>query len=350
MSMMRVVAVGVVGLGLLVGACGRNDEPPQALNRVLGGTPVGAPITGTAPDRGILEDPATYQGAAGGTGVFAAADAESATRELMDKLLEALLNRRPLEIVDAIDPAHAGPLADDEVQSALLNTASKLEVLLDLWKTRIAEQEAADVRDIWNRMMTRLAKQELLNLFNYDVLDADHVKVKVDRTRAEAMVKDVLGLAGLPAELTAGVAPLGVDAPDAAAGPGAELELLVAARVNGTWMAQPPPMPADAVTLVEGMRVVQEVLDRLYEVVRDADLPTLNSPALLAVAAQQHMADLFGAVPDDTAPPGDTTAPAPDGETTVPVTPLEEGAAPPDVTPDAPMDDGTENPDDGDGG
>ncbi|MBN2447842.1 MAG: hypothetical protein JXO22_14010 [Phycisphaerae bacterium] len=296
------IAVGVC-IGLLVAGCGKDDSAPEQFNRVLGNTAVGVPVSSGTPDLGILQNPATYAGSAGSVGSSAAEDAEAGARALMEKVTKAAFDLDFFTILDSFDQARMGPLADQSVQEGVAAVFEKLDSLRTLWNERIADQEVAEMRDLWNRLMARLTQQAILDLLTYEVVDEDTVVVRADPTRAQALGQDLTQIVteslggGNPLAMLGGIGGMmamnntAVSDPNAvtaSAEAEAENEGVVVARVNGEWRLRPPgpgvreDQVATAAQGVQmGLMMAQGVIDTIYKVIEDADTGTLNSPQLL---------------------------------------------------------------------
>ncbi len=320
MSMSRAtITIGLCAGLLLVLGCGNGDEPPPRLNRVLGDGPAGAPLSSVAPDEGILANPATYTPTAGGPGGMASADAETAARDLMQRTVEAFYGFDALPIVEALDPNRAGPFADEDVKDALFATLTKLELLLDVWNERLAEPELAQMSELWNALKTRLTQQDVLNLLTYEVLDAEHVAVNVDQTRIEALLSDIgqivaehQGEGGEGGMSPLGMLPIGglsggdtedeTGTDEGLANAGyEEPPALIIANIGGQWLLQPPQMPGetDPAEVLASMEQTQAMLDKLIELIEEADAQTLSNPMALMMGAMMSMGDMGTGTDDE---------------------------------------------------
>lgn len=280
MTHWQFVRVLGVCLGLvLAGACSRTHETPDDMNRVLGEGFVGAPVSLPAADPGILQDPTTYTPAPGvATRTAAAAAAREAAPELMDRIVEHLIVDVDVQpVFDLIDPTMSGPIATDEVQSALVVTFNLAQMTLEDYKAEIGGAGYEALAERWEQVSSRLQKQNITNLFEYNAVSPDEVEVSIDPTRLDGLLADVLA------------AIVGVEGDEGMQGDISTQELAtpILTVVRGPdpatpWVIRPQGLLAnsDAATITGILDQVQEGYDNILDTIGEPEqMSELNAAA-----------------------------------------------------------------------
>ena len=163
-------------LALMLGSCGKSQEPPGRGAQTLGETSDGAPIAPPYSDSGILQDQLQYRpasftggGAPGSRESAAAAGAEAthAVRELVVNLLNDLESGEVGYVLDAFDPEQIEPLrADDEF----------------LWNTQeayafVTRALAAKFGDLSVEQLNRDLRKLVTEALRIDTVNADTATV-----------------------------------------------------------------------------------------------------------------------------------------------------------------------------
>jgi hypothetical protein len=339
MTLRHCTLIGALILTLVGCERGSNPEPP--FPQPLGEEGLIAQAR-TEADLGILGDQTQYRPP---EGVIAQASnsAIDGARETMSSLIDAVMAVDAVTLVGLVVPESLGPLQDDDAKEALTTSARKLQVLLEAIKNRLDEPELAEAKLVWDAVSGVLRPERIKELFRYEELDPDNVKVDVDPPRVDALFGDLetaltealpdqpmvaaqIGAAragfdqARQAALRAQAQEQAADADDpfgdtdnndpnadggAAAGTGSDDSLIIT-QIDGQWLLNPP-QDADAGgeqakrEFMQAMQIGQRGLDILIEFVESTPAATFADEAAMQQAVLFNLMPKFAELQADMA-------------------------------------------------
>jgi hypothetical protein len=166
-----VLLTAVLGCGTVLCSCGKSAEPPPRTTLVKGAGALAAPIAPSAPDRGILQDPAQYQPApftpppskrkeAEPAASKPAADASESARKFALETLEDLQSLKYEDVLERIEPDQTKLLREES--AAFLRTQEVLTEAKRVYRDKLGAEAMDQISSAMHKGMAESLQIELV--------------------------------------------------------------------------------------------------------------------------------------------------------------------------------------------
>jgi hypothetical protein len=178
---------------VLLSGCGKKEEQPSRLNRTLGGSAIGAPLSPGPIDEGLLRDPSSYKPAdyeplepapvAGGAGGGDAGPEAEAVKTVVRDMVDAIFTRDVDGVLYGFVPSDVEALTADEFMSTAYELSDTVDALIAVLKDKGTGPEFEQTWEFLG-MVADLA-EPLGNSVTVAILDEENAVATINMEQVE---------------------------------------------------------------------------------------------------------------------------------------------------------------------